>query len=393
MISVQEAKNIIENSVQPLEPVKCLLADAWDTILAEDVYASQDIPAYPQSSMDGYAFNFNDLKKHKSLAIAGESAAGNRHPFLLSANTASRIFTGAAVPEGADTVVMQEKVKVTDGHLIIEDEMLLKGTNVRDRGSEIKKGELALSKGSYVSAAAVGFLAGIGITDVLIYPKPSITIIVTGNELKDGGEQLEYGEVYESNSYAISAALKQFHFAATTILKAPDDPLILRSIMQTALHTSDVLLLTGGVSVGEYDFVSATAKECGVTTLFHKIKQRPGKPLFFGMKDKKVVFGLPGNPSSVLTCLYEYVLPALNKMSKGIHQFKSIHAPLSVPFKKTIPFTQFLKGYYDGTAVLPLAGQESYKMNSFAKSNCLIVLEEKDEQCNAGDIKEIHLII
>ena len=127
--------------------------------------------------------------------------------------------------------------------------------------------------------------------------------------------------------------------------------------------------------------------------LFHKIKQRPGKPLYFGTKGSKVAFGLPGNPSSVLTCFYEYVIPAIRKMTNGIQQIAIVKAPLSASFKKNIPFTQFLKGYYDGSTVTPLASQESYKMNSFARSNCLIVLDEEDEECLKGDIKEIHLIV
>ena len=135
------------------------------------------------------------------------------------------------------------------------------------------------------------------------------------------------------------------------------------------------------------------ATGCGITALFHKVKQRPGKPLFLGMKDTKVIFGLPGNPSSVLTCFYEYVVPALRKLTNGRQQLTVLSAPLSAPFKKNIPFTQFLKGFYDGRTVTPLAAQESYKMNSFARANCLIVLEEHDQECNKGDIKEIHLIV
>ena len=393
MISVGEAKKIIDDAVKPLDPVKVLLQDAWDTTLAEDVFAAQDIPAYPQSSMDGYAFSFDDLQEQKQLAIVGESAAGNRNEFTLKANTASRIFTGAAVPDGADTVVMQEKVKVENGLLIVEDTAIIRGSNVRPSGSEIKKDDLALSRGSYLSASALGFLAGIGISRVEVHPKPVITIIVTGNELKTIGEPLQYGEVYESNSFALTAALKQFHLIPHKIVKAEDDAAELKRIMETALEESDMVLLTGGVSVGEYDFVTRVLRECGVITLFHKIKQRPGKPLFFGMIDEKVIFGLPGNPSSVLTCFYEYVIPAIGKITNGHQQLITLKAPLAAPFKKMIPFTQFLKGYYDGNAVMPLASQESYKMNSFAVSNCLIVLEETDEECRKGDIKEIHLII
>ena len=391
MISVSEAKKIINDSIRLLKEIRVPLLDAWDTTLAEDVYASQDIPAYPQSSMDGYAFAFSDVDK--SLQIAGESAAGYKREFTLEANAASRIFTGAAVPQGADTVVMQEKVKVHNGHLIIEDESLVAGSNVRSKGSEIKKGEIALQKGSYLSAASIGFLAGIGVAHVVVHPKPVISLIVTGDELKTVGEPLGYGEVYESNSFALGAALKQFHLSLHKIVRVEDDEDELKLKMQDALRESDLLLLTGGVSVGEYDFVTRAAVECGIKTLFHKIKQRPGKPLFFGMKDEKVVFGLPGNPSSVLACFYEYVVPALKKMTNGNQQLVSLTAPLSSPFKKNIPFTQFLKGYYDGNTVTPLASQESYKMNSFAKANCLIVLDEDDRDCKKGDLKEIHLIV
>jgi len=391
MISVDEAKKIINDSVKLLNATSVAIQDAWDTTLADDVFAPQDIPAYPQSSMDGYAFAFKDLGKE--LLLAGESAAGNKHNFALQPNGAARIFTGAAVPEGADTVVMQEKVKLIDGQLIIEDEGLISGSNVRSKGSEIKKGDVALPKGAYLSAASVGFLAGIGITHVLVYPKPAITIIVTGNELKTIGAPLEYGEVYESNSFALTAALNQFHLSPMKIVSVEDDPAVLKNVMQRALTESDLLLMTGGVSVGEYDFVTKVAGECGIHTLFHKIKQRPGKPLFFGMRDEKVVFGLPGNPSSVLTCFYEYVVPAVKKMTNGHQQVNALKAPLSTSFKKNIPFKQFLKGFYDGITVTPLSAQESYKMNSFAKANCLIVLEESDQECKQGDIKEIHLII
>jgi molybdopterin molybdotransferase len=391
MISVSEAKRIIADSVQLLNVKTIALQDAWDTTLAEDVYAVQDIPAYPQSSMDGYAFAFSDIAK--KLLITGESAAGNRSQFALEPNSASRIFTGAAVPNGADTVVMQEKVKVENGYLIIEDETLTTGSNVRKTGSEIQKGDLALPEGSYLSAASLGFLAGIGVTHVGVYPKPVITIIVTGNELKTIGEPLQYGEVYESNSYALGAALKQFHFEAANVIRVEDDRAALKKVVEQSMAESDLLLLTGGVSVGEYDFVKEVAGECGIKTLFHRIRQRPGKPLFFGMKGRKVIFGLPGNPSSVLTCFYEYVTLALKKMTNGRHQPDILKAPLSAPFRKNIPFTQFLKGYYDGSTVTALTSQESYKMNSFARANCLIVLKEEDDECETGELKEIHMII
>ncbi|MBL7700387.1 MAG: molybdopterin molybdotransferase MoeA [Chitinophagaceae bacterium] len=393
MISVKEAKQIINDSVKGLPPAFVCLEDAWDMVLAGDIFAPADVPAYRQSSMDGYAIAFDDLKGQNEFSIVGESAAGNRSPFSIPKRAAARIFTGAAVPEGADTVVMQERTKVHNGKLVIDDEALELGNNVRAKGAEIGKGELALPKDSYLSAAAIGFLANIGVTNATVYPKPSVGIILTGNELKSPGEPLAYGEVYESNSFALTAALRHFHIPTPGLALCKDDPAQLKAIMQKFIALYDLILLTGGVSVGDYDFVRSVAEDCGVKTLFHKIKQRPGKPLYFGMHGGKVIFGLPGNPSSVLTCFYEYVIPAIKNLSNGNQHVSVIRAPLAQAFAKKTPFTQFLKGYYNGREVVPLPGQESYKMNSFAKANCLIVLNEDDNECKAGDIKEIHLIL
>jgi molybdopterin molybdotransferase len=157
------------------------------------------------------------------------------------------------------------------------------------------------------------------------------------------------------------------------------------------LEDQDVVLLTGGVSVGDYDFVLRAAENSGVTQVFHKVKQRPGKPLYFGMKQSKVVFGLPGNPSSVLTCFYQYVQPALEQMMKRGNSTRIIHVPLGKTFKKTVALTFFLKGYYDGAAAFPLDAQESYRMSSFAKANCLIKIEEGTMERKEGELTEVHL--
>ena len=173
MISVTEARKIIEKNVSSLQPVKLALASAAGKILAEDVYAAVDIPAFDQSSMDGYAFSFSDLKDNKRLKIKGEMAAGSNATFSVLPGIAARIFTGAAVPSGTDTVVMQEKTKIENDQIVIDDENLQQGLNVRIKGSEIKAGALALEKNSVLSPAAIGFLAGIGVTEVKVYPNPS----------------------------------------------------------------------------------------------------------------------------------------------------------------------------------------------------------------------------
>ena len=392
MISVEEAKKIITENTIALQPVKMHLQKAAGKVLAEDIYSSVDIPAFPQSSMDGYAFSFSQWKQHKKLIIEGEIAAGSRTEILLADGKAVRIFTGAPVPPGADTVVMQEKVTVQNSRIIIADETITPGTNVRAIGSEMKAGKLALEKGTLLSPAAIGFLAGIGITAIEVFPNPSITIIITGKELQQAGNPLQYGQVYESNSFTLSSALYQLHFENINIIRTDDDLEILTGILKYALQQSDLVLVTGGISAGDYDFVLQAASNCGVKKLFHKIKQRPGKPLFFGKKENKIIFGLPGNPSSVLTCFYEYVLTALAILTRQQLILQTIIVPIEKSFSKTNALTHFLKGFYNGETVSVLDAQESYRLSSFAKANCLIKINEEQTQCAAGEMVEVHLL-
>ncbi|MEO7313447.1 MAG: gephyrin-like molybdotransferase Glp [Chitinophagaceae bacterium] len=384
MISTSEAIAIIQNNVRALEPVAMSLEKAAGLTLAAGVFASLDIPAFPQSSMDGYAFTFTEWNYCRELVIEGEMAAGSKTLVELAPGKAIRIFTGAPVPAGADTVVMQEKVRTANGRLVIEDQNLKKGANVRPGGSEITMGALALSSGSRLSPAAIGFLAGIGSSEITVFPRPRVSIIVTGNELQQPGVSLEYGQVYESNSFALTAALAQLHICDVTVQQVPDDPDAVTNMLQQSLERSDVVLLSGGISAGDYDFVLQAATHCGVLQLFHKIRQRPGKPLYFGKKDAKLVFGLPGNPSSVLTCFYMYVVPALEKLCQQNFSLRKVKVPLGKTYQKASGLTHFLKGYFNGKTAAPLHAQESYKMHSFAEANCLIEIDESTTESIAG---------
>ena len=392
MLTVTEAKKIILEHAVELPTVKLPLSQAAGMVLAEDVYATINIPAYAQSSMDGYAFSFPDWKSNKSLTIKGEMAAGSSETYILSPGNAVRIFTGAPVPPGADTVVMQEKTKIENEQLVIDDENIIQGSNVRLEGSEIKAGDLAVAKESLLMPAAIGFLAGIGITEVLVYPLPVVSIIVTGNELQTPGQPLQQGQVYESNSFSLQAALKQMHIQEVKVYKAEDKLETVKQVLEKALQKSDIVFLTGGVSVGDYDFVAAAAEQNGVEKVFHKIKQKPGKPFYFGIKENKLVFGLPGNPASVLSCFYEYVESALRKISKQQTGIRIVQAALTTAFKKAAGLTHFLKGLYDGKTATPLHAQESYRLSSFANANCLIKIEEDVTICEEGQIVEIHLL-
>ena len=390
MISVQEAKQIIRDAALAPKIVKLPLLEAFGSILAEDIIATVDIPNFAQSSMDGYAIKFED--KDKPLAIIGEMPAGVKRYLEIESGQATRIFTGAPLPQGADTVIMQEKVLVEDKILTLQDDNLSLGHNVRPKGAEVKSGELAMEKGTYLSAAALGFLAGIGCTHVNIYAAPKVAIILTGNELQEPGKPLAFGQVYEANSVLLTTALNKAGVGDITILRSEDNPETLAAVLKQALETADVVLLNGGVSVGDYDYVIGAAQACGIEQKFHKIKQKPGKPLFFGTKQDKLVFGLPGNPSSGLTCFYEYVLPTLERLMQKEPSVISTTATATHNYNKPAGLTHFLKAFYKEGKVTPLHAQESFRLHSFAQANCFIVLPEESTGCAVGDSIEVHLL-
>jgi molybdopterin molybdotransferase len=390
LISVDEAKELIGKYVQPIVPKKIPLIESIGLKLTEDIISSYDIPAFPQSSMDGYAFAWDpSLSSYK---LIGEVAAGSNDEFKLEHGHAVRIFTGAPLPQGADTVLMQEKAVVVEDKLFIKDESLIKGLNVRGVGTEISKGILALSKGTILSPSSVGFLAGIGISDIEVTSRPSVGIILTGNELQQPGNELSFGQVFDANSFSLVSALKQLHIDDVKLYFAKDDLAVLTDCVKEALSNHDLIMITGGVSVGDYDFTLKACEAAGVESIFHKVKQKPGKPMFFGMRDNKVVFGMPGNPASVLTGFYEYVYSAIYKLMNQDLLFKVIYAPLENDFKKAPGLTHFLKAFYDGEKVSLLTGQESYKLGSFAKANCFAIIPEDISFVEKGSQVEIHLL-
>lgn len=390
MIDVNTAKKLITDHVIPLEPITLELRKTAGHVLAGDIYGIFSIPAFRQSSMDGYAIVFGDHQN--KLELIGEMAAGATGNLNLVKGQASRIFTGAPLPDGADTVVMQENAIRKNNKVRFTSHSLLQGANVREIGSEIKAGELAMKKGNILNPAALAFLAGIGIHEVPVFPMPKVSVIITGNELQLLGRPLKFGQVYESNSYSLSAALNRENIADITILTASDHLEALSQTLQTALKNSDVVLLTGGVSVGDYDYVITAAENSGVEKIFHRVKQKPGKPLFFGTKKEKLVFGLPGNPSSVLSCYYNYVLPAIKQLSNKAHNIKETEAILAKGYKKPSGLTHFLKGYYANGQATPLGAQESYRLSSFAQANCLICLPETQEEFFEGETVKIILL-
>ncbi|HPA21948.1 MAG: molybdopterin molybdotransferase MoeA [Chitinophagaceae bacterium] len=391
MISVAEAKRkIIENCPAP-KIIQVPLAGAGGFVLAENLFAPMDAPHYNQSAMDGYAFAYNDWDRKSGLDVIGEVQAGNTFKAGIKPMQALRIFTGAAVPPSADTVVIQENVQREDNVIFIKDPNLLKGNNVRIAGSQTKKADLVLQKGHLLTPASIALLAGLGISYVHVFSLPSVSIIATGKELLKHGECLVEGKIYESNSFGLNAVLHQMGIFPSSIQIVDDNETEICRAINNQLHV-DILLITGGVSVGDYDFVIAALKKCAVKTIFHKVKQKPGKPLFFGTCNQSLVFGLPGNPASVLTCFYEYVAEAIKCYTQN--QFFNISwMPLSKSFSKKAGLTFFLKGKIFHNKIEILDSQESYKMNSFALADGIIELEEPKEKFEQNEMVRVRVFV
>jgi len=391
-VPATQAIEIIFRAVKSAPIVETGIESAFGLVLAETIKSPCHSPLFDQSAMDGYAFRHVNTNKGKKLIIAGESAAGRNFPGKWKKGQAIRIFTGAAVPSGCDSVVMQEKVTVTDKSLKFK-EIPSQGSNIRKAGSQIKKGATAAIKGTFLNPGAVGFLATLGIEKLKVFKIPKVAVIVTGNELIPPGKKLLPGQIFESNSIALRSLLSGDGIQQVEIFKSMDSLKSIRKAFSRASELNDFILFTGGISVGDYDFVSKVMEEEKVKTLFYKVKQKPGKPLYFGTKKHKYIFGLPGNPASVLSCYYEYVSPALKKFQNHPHPLpQTFQLPVTSSINKKAGLTQFLKAYTDFKTVTPLQGQESYILKSFITANCFIILTEESEGAEAGKPVRVHLI-
>ncbi|WP_142785757.1 molybdopterin molybdotransferase MoeA [Changchengzhania lutea] len=390
MISIQDAINHVKANSKPLHKSTIKAVEkAGSYILNEDVYALINMPPFRQSAMDGYALNLQDgLTYH----LIGEVKAGDHFQPILKKGEAVRIFTGAPVPDTANAVMMQERVK-TDGHTISIEHQLSDGHNIRPMGEQVKKGDLALKKDTKLTPAAIGYLSSLGIKKVSVRKKPVIAIVTTGNELIEAGQPLAYGKIYESNSKMLLSALYSLKFYDVTIHKVEDDYEKTRSKLQEVIDNHDLVIITGGISVGDYDFVGKALTDLQVEEIFYKVKQKPGKPLFFGTKNNTHIFALPGNPAAALTCFYIYAYITLQKMMyHDTVELPRIKAKSMSNFIKKGDRPQFLKAVYCDGHVDILEGQSSAMQQTFAISNALVFVPENVEHISKNDTVETILL-
>lgn len=392
MVSVEQALSCINEVKCISEEVEVLVSsEITGCILSKEVYATNNLPLFSQSAIDGYAVCFGTESHFKILN--DEIKAGDTKEFSLKKGEAIRIFTGAAVPYNTDAVVMQEKVKIKKNILYV-DEQLKKEQNIRHKGEEIQVNQKIFSSGGKITPATVGLLASLGISKVKIYRKPTMAVIVTGNELLSLNEKLTYGKIYDSNSYTLGSFLLEQKIEVIQYYYVKDHLEETQKTISETLRKHDIILITGGISVGDYDFVKKSLEENGVEEIFYKVKQKPGKPLFFGKKENAFVFGLPGNPAAALTCAYVYVLPLINRFKgeKEIHLKRAKGVALN-HYEKKNDRAQFLKAVFRNNQVQILQGQGSGMMHSFAKCNALVFMpESKTEIQEKEEIDDVLLL-
>lgn len=390
MISVTEAFELLKKNLPAKNETKLSLIDALNCTLSRDILSPINMPPFRQSAMDGYALNYNNTLSYE---IIGEIKAGDEISFDLQQGQAVKIFTGAAVPNSANTVIQIEKVVLEENKILLNEEFNL-NVNIKAIGEQIKENEIALKSGTKLNPAAIGFLAGLGITAVDVYKKPSVGILITGNELVKLGEMLTYGKVYESNSIMLQAALLNIGFDKINMYEVNDDFERTKDKIETAISENDILLISGGISVGDYDFVKASLDKLGVQTLFYKVNQKPGKPLLTGKINEKIIFALPGNPAASLTCYYIYVEPLLKAIS-GENNFTNSSIQQKLAHSITVNNTrnQFLKGSLKENKVSVLSHQQSSMLNSFALANCLIYIPAGNYELQEGSLVDIYHIL
>ncbi|MHA7863077.1 molybdopterin molybdotransferase MoeA [Flagellimonas marinaquae] len=387
MVTIEEALRIIEDQKITLQRETKPLEDSLGYALATNTTASFDVPEFDNSAMDGYAL----CGLYQEYQLVGEVAAGDSKDISLKDGEAVRIFTGAKVPQNTTAVMMQEKTTFKERTLFL-DEMPKAGQNVREKGGQLKKGQAVFEKGHVLSPPSLALMGSLGWSELDVFSKPRVNIITTGNELVKPGNPKTEGQIYESNSYAIAGALQQFGFQHHQKIQLQDDFETTKAGIKTALDSCDVLIVSGGISVGDYDFVKQSLEENGVNELFYKVFQKPGKPLYFGRKQNQFVFALPGNPASSLTCFYVYVLPLLQKLSgyskTGLptYQFPIKHA-----FENRFGRPSFLKAQVHDGKVEVLDGQGSSMIQSMAQGNALAFVED-GEVLKKGDLMKCKLI-
>ncbi len=394
MLSVETAIEKILSEIEPLGVERRDILSSLGRILAEDITTSRSNPPWDNSAMDGYALRCADTRgatpeKPSQLKVIYDLPAGSVPLRPIEKGEAVRIMTGAPVPEGADGVVMVEYTEKREGLVLVKKEVA-PGENIRKKGEDFKEGDVVIEKGTLIRAFEVSMLATAGRPFVPVYQTPRVAVISTGDELVDIEESPSGGRIPDANGYALCAMVRECGCTPVHIGIARDNPEDLRSKLESAV-SSDCIITSGGVSVGDYDLVKDVLRDMGSEMKFWKVAIKPGKPLAFGLIQGRPAFGLPGNPVSSIMAFEQFVRPALFRLSGRKEVFRrTFDAVLTGDVKKKPGRMNFLRGvmeYRDGRFyVTPLEGQGSGMISTLVRCNAYIVLPPESTGAKKGEV-------
>jgi molybdopterin molybdotransferase len=396
-LRLEVARAQIIASIAPVvERESVALRDALGRVLAEDVHSAIDVPAHRNSAMDGYALSAGELPASgtASLEIAGTSWAGRPYAGAVGRGQCVRIMTGAMLPDGTDTVVMQEHVRLEGTRAVIEAGHRA-GQHVRPPGEDIRRGELALATGTQLRPAHLGLLASLGVSRAQVLRRPRVAILSTGDELRTAGEELAPGQIYDSNRASLHGMLARLQVEVLDLGVVPDTRADTLKAFESAAAQADAIVTSGGVSVGEADYVTETLERHGRIG-FWKVAMKPGKPIAFGHFGRACFFGLPGNPVSVMVTFYQVVQPALRALMGAADRDPPIllRAVCETRLRKKPGRLEFQRGVLQrqptGAYTVRSSGhQGAGVLRSMSEANCFIVLPLEQGDVNPGTEVEV----
>lgn len=389
MISVEEARRIVMAHVPRVDPDTVPLVDALGGYAATDVRARFDHPLFDMSAVDGYAFAYDPGVTH--WTIESTMAAGDAPIAPVKRGGCVRIFTGAMLPPGTDTVVMQEHVTVKDGVITHADEGLVDGSNVRRKAEQVKQGEVMLSAGSLITPAVIGGLASVGVEALPVAHAPKVAVLVTGNEFIENGKHVP-GRIFSSNDVMLDTALRTCG-APADITHVADELEDLVGAIARAASVNEVIITTGGASVGDHDLVHEAVLRAGGTIHFHGVAQKPGKPMLFGTIGDRPLFALPGNPRAVFVLFHAYVRPFLRAMRGAREPFVMVeHLPVTTAVMVKGARAEFRAARVRGGRVMLLKDEGSHMLRSLMEADALAYLSGDQRSWQVGDPVEVHYL-
>ncbi len=400
MISENDARAKILEAVRPLPARKMSILEALDCFAAEDYFARLPLPMFDNSAMDGYAVIASDCsprdesvrpadKPGKHLRVIGEQPAGVDRQLRVSNGEAIRIFTGAPIPAGADAIVMQEDVTRNGDEIVLNVDVDV-NEFVRKRGCDLAEGQTIIAKGERIRATTLALLASQGFAEVMVGGEVRAAIISTGDELAKPGEKLRPGQIYDSNSILLQSLLERCRAVVTSAENCSDDSDSLRKAIQSAAE-NEILIVSGGVSVGEHDLVQSTLRQLGAKIDIWRVAIKPGKPFLFGQLGQCFVFGLPGNPVSAFVTFLQFVRPAILKMMGANNvDLPKTAAKLTVDLTNDSDRAHYFRGKLENGKFAPIGRQESHALFGLSRSNALLRVEN-GASFKAGEMVQVEV--